>query len=102
MEAFNFERPKAVFDAAFVEIDITDWLETETIDTVTFSAVDSDGVDATATVIDDGLSGFNGALVLPYIKGGVDGERYNVLCQVETVEGNYQEFRLIFTVREAP
>ena len=102
MEAFTFERPKANYDAAFVEIDIIEWLENETIQDVTYSAIDSSGVDATAEILDLVRSGYAGALLLPYVKGGIDGERYNVLCQVDTLEGNHQEFRLIFTVREAP
>ena len=102
MEAFSFERPKAIYDAATVELDISEWLEEETIQDVTYSAVDSAGDPATAEVLDLGLSSYLGDFLLPYIKGGVDGEKYTVLCQVNTVEGNYQEFRIVFTVREAP
>ena len=103
MQSFHFENPKAIYDAAFVEIDIAEWLETETIqDPVGFSAVDQDGADATAEVLDLVRSGFSGSRLLPYIKGGVDRVRYTVLCQVDTLEGNHQEFRITFSVREAP
>ena len=102
MEQFAFERPKAIYDEAYVEIDIAEWLENETINAVTFTAVDSDGTDATSVVLDVGQSTFSGSLVYPFIKGGVDLQRYTVLCQVDTVEGSQQEFRVVFTVREAP
>lgn len=102
MEQFAFERPKAVFDEAYSEINIADWLENETINTVTFTAVDSAGGDATSVVLDVGQSTFNGTFVYPFIKGGVDLERYTVLCQVDTVEGSQQEFRVIFKIKEAP
>lgn len=102
MEAFNFERPKANYDEAFTEINISEWLENETIQDVTFSAVDSADVDATSEVLDLGLSAYAGTYVYPFIKGGVDGEKYTVLCQVDTIEGSQQEFRVIFTIREAP
>ena len=102
MEQFCFERPKATFDEGYVEIDISDWLETETIDDVTFSAKDSAGADATSVVLDVGQCTFVGSNVYPFIRGGVDLERYYVLCQVETIEGSQQEFRVVFNVREAP
>ncbi len=102
MESFSFERPKATYDEAYVEIDIADWLENETINAVTFTAVDSAGGDATAVVLDVGQSTFNGSLVYPFIKGGVDLEKYTVLCQVDTVEGSQQEFRVVFKIKEAP
>ena len=102
MEQFTFERPKAIYDAAFVEVDIIEWLETETIQAVTYSAVDSDGGDATSDVLDLGRSTYDGARLLPFIQGGVNLERYTVLCQVDTLEGNHQEFRIVFKIREAP
>jgi hypothetical protein len=102
MEQFAFERPKATFDEAFTEVNIADWLGQETISDVTFSAVDSAGGDATAAVLDLILSTFTGTYLYPWIKGGVDGEKYTVLCQVDTAEGSQQEFRVIFKIREAP
>lgn len=102
MQQFTFERIKAIYDAAFVEVDILEWLESESIQAVTYSAVDSSGGDATAEVLDLGRSGYVGYRLLPYIKGGVDLETYTVLCQVDTIEGNHQEFRIKFKVREAP
>ena len=102
MEQFTFDRIKANYDAAFVEIDIEEWLEAETIQSVTYSAVDAAGGDATSEVLDLGRSGYSGSRVLPYVKGGIDLETYTVLCQVATLEGSFQEFRLRFRVREAP
>lgn len=101
MEQFTFERPKAIYDEAFVEIDISEWLESETIEDVTFTAVDELGNDATSVVLDLGQSTFNGVYVYPFIKGGVDTTRYYVLCQVDTAEGSQQEFRVTFKVKEA-
>jgi len=100
MEQFTFERPKAIFDEAYVEIDITEWLEDETIQTVDFSAVDELGADATSVVLDVGQSTFNGVYLYPFVVGGVDATRYYVLCQVTTVEGSQQEFRVTFKVKE--
>ena len=102
MEQFYFDRAKAIYDAAYVEVDIIEWLETETIQSVTYSAVDSSGADATSVVLDLVNSTFQGSRLLPYIEGGVDLEQYTVLCQVATLEGNFQEFRIKFRVREAP
>ncbi len=102
MEQFVFDRAKANYDAAYVEIDITEWLESETIQAVTYSAVDSSGADATAEVLDLLRSNYSGTLLLPYVKGGINLEQYTVLCRVDTLEGNHQEFRLKFNVREAP
>ena len=102
MEQFTFDRPKAIFDAAFVEVDIAEWLEAETIQDVVYSAVDSSGGDATSVVINLGRSTYQDSRLLPFIQGGVDGETYTALCQVTTIEGNFQEFRIKFRIREAP
>ena len=102
MQQFCFKRAKAIFDSGFVEIDISPWLTDEIISNVVFSAVDSSGNDATAEVVDIGQSTFDISNIYPFVKDGIDGERYNVLCQMTTVQGNEQEFRLVFNVREAP
>ena len=102
MEQFCFNRPKANYDAAFVEIDVTAWLGDEVLTAVTFSALDSEGANATAEVLDLTESTFADGIIMPYIKGGIDLERYTVICQADTVNGSHQEFRIVFNIREAP
>ena len=102
MEEFYYDNPKAIFDEEFVEVDIATWLSTETISSVSFTAVDSDGVDATATVLNVGASTYSGSVLQPFIKGGVNLERYTVVCQVTTSGGSKQEYRIKFRIKEAP
>ncbi len=102
MEEFFAERLKANYDAAYIEIELSVWLEQENLQTVVYSALDSAGGDATAEVLDLVRSTYSGTKLLPYVRGGLDLESYVVLCRVDTLEGSQQEFRIRFRVREAP
>jgi len=87
-------------DAFQVTMDISDWLDTDEISTVAYSAVDGDGEDATAAVL-DALKHTNTTTVIkPYIKGGVDGAIYTVKCLVATSDGDDKAFYLKFSCKE--
>lgn len=69
-------------DEMQVTIDIEDWLGTDNISSVAYTAVDGDGVDAASTVLDANKHTNTTTVVKPFIKGGADGENYVVKCLV--------------------
>lgn len=75
-------------DQMQVTIDISDWLGTAAISSVAYTAVDGDGVDAAAAVLDAAKHTNTTTIVKPFIKGGVDGKSYVVKCLVTSDAAN--------------
>jgi hypothetical protein len=75
-----------------VTIDISTWLDGDTIDSVAFTAIDSDGDSATSTVINSSLSTYSDYLINAYIIGGAAGNSYIVKCNVITANGDKKAF----------
>ena len=75
-------------DEMQVTITISDWLGSDTISSVAYTAVDGDGVDAAATVLDAAKHTNTNTVIKPFIKGGEDGENYVVKCLVTSNAAN--------------
>jgi hypothetical protein len=75
-----------------VTIDITTWLDGDTIDSVTFTATDEDGEDATDDVLVTGSCSYTDTQIRAYIKGGTDGTVYTVKCAVVTAASDKKSF----------
>jgi hypothetical protein len=95
-----FFMEKAPQTAYSVSIDISAWLVSETIQSLTCTAVDaSTGADATAAILDTGKCTFSGGTLKPWIKGGTDGMVYLVTCLVVTTTGSQDVFCVQVQVR---
>ena len=82
-----------------VTLDLTKWLSSETISTVTYSATKvSDGTSATSDVLDENKHTNTTALVKPWIKGGTSGESYLVKMDVTSSANAKDSFYIKFTV----
>ena len=100
METFKIIDPKHPSEEGIVDIDISTWLENDTIKSVTYTAKNRRGSDVTSSIINSGLSSFSGHHIRPYIQGGVDKESYKVLALVECNEiGDVGAFVVEFSVR---
>ena len=75
-------------DQMQVTIDASDWLGSDTISSVVYTAVDGDGVDAAATVLDAAKHTNTNTVIKPFIKGGEDGASYVVKCLVTSNAAN--------------
>lgn len=75
-----------------VSIDVSSWLGTDTIDSVTYTAVDEDNVDATSDVINQTLSTYSDTVISTYIVGGTAGKNYLVKTAVTTANGDKKSF----------
>jgi len=88
MEVFKIVNPVHPSEEGFVEIDISVWLNGDTIKDVTYTAKNArTNADATATVLDLGLSTFSGVYLRPYLLGGsVNKVSYKIIAMVECNE----------------
>jgi len=87
-------------DEFMVTIDISDWLDTDTISSVVYSAVDGNGNDVAATVLDAAKHTNTNTVIKPYIKGGADDTKYTVKCLVTTDAGDKKAFYVQWTCEE--
>lgn len=99
---FILPENKSIYSEFFIAIDITKWLGTEDIASVTFTAKNFETKQvATTTVIDTTKCTNTTKVLKPFIQAGTDGETYLVTMQVIT-NGNpvasKEEFYLKFTV----
>lgn len=84
-----------------VPVDISDWLGTETIDTVTYTAKRLDtGDDVTAVVLDQSRCAETLDTISPFIQGGTGEITYLVTCHVTTQEGSEDDFYIQFTCED--
>ena len=98
----HFEIPdaKPAFAAWLVEIDISEFLEDDSISTVGWTAAKEDGTDTTADVITVGSCTYDNddGLLKPWIKAGTSGETYICTMQVTTTNGSQEEYYLRWSV----
>jgi len=98
----HFEIPdaKPIFAAWLAEVDISEFLEDDTIDSVEWTAATEDGTDATGTVltVDSCTYDNDDGLLKPWIKAGTSGETYICTMQVTTDGGSQEEFYLRWSV----
>ena len=98
---FEISDSKPLLAQWHVSVDITDWLSTDTISNVDFTAkILSTGADATATVLDAVKSIWQGAVLKPYIKAGSSGVTYRIKMIVTTALGDKEVFWLDFTAKD--
>jgi len=91
----------AAFDSHAIEIDISLWLKSETIASVSYSATkESDGSDATAAVLVSGSCTNTTTSILPWVKAGTAGERYRVKMNVTASAGSKKTFYLLLDMGE--
>ncbi len=83
-----------------ITIDISEWLGTDQISSVAYSAVDGDGNDATATVLDAAKHTNTTTVIKPYIKGGLDDTIYTGKCLVTISDGDKKAFYFKFPCEE--
>jgi hypothetical protein len=84
-----------------VTFDISSWLNGGAISSVAYSAVDEDGVDATALVLDAAEHDNTDTVIKPYVKGGgTDLKEYTVKCDVTTLTGYVKAFYVKYAVKE--
>ena len=82
-------------------VDITDFLGSENINTVAFTAVrEGTGENVSTTVLDQAKCTHTGGLVKPFIRAGQPGATYLVEMRVETVEGTKEVFWVRFDVAD--
>ena len=79
-------------DEFAVSIDISTWLDSDTISSVAYSAVDEDGDTATTTVLDAAQHTNTTTVIVPYIKGGTHDVKYMVKMIVSTAGGDEKTF----------
>ena len=83
-----------------ITFDISTWLDSDTISSVVYSAVDNDGDDATASVINAGSCTNTTTVIKPYVLGGTDGEVYIIKCLVTTTAGDVKAFYIKMVCEE--
>lgn len=87
-------------DQFSVTFDISAWLDSDTIDSVEYSAMDADGNDETANVLDADLHQNSSTGIQPYIKGGTTGEIYTIKMLVTTAAADKKAFYIKFVCTE--
>lgn len=97
---FHIPEPKPIFSKFFARLDVSKWLESESIQQVNFSAKDvEDDSDASTTILDQAKCTYSSPYLKPYIQAGTEGARYRVKIQVQTVELSFEEFYIDFRVK---
>jgi len=99
-ESFSVTEPKTTWEKYYIDIDISTWLDEETISDVTFKAYDEDGVDVSTTILDSNKCTYSGSIVRIYVQNGTDGEGYYVICKVQSSGNNYKEYMVFFKVQD--
>ena len=84
-----------------VTFDISDWLGTDEIDSVDYSAVDETGADASTDVLDAANHANTTTVIKPYIKGGgTNNKQYTVKMIVTTVNIYKKAFYIKFSTKD--
>ena len=89
---------KPVFSAWFAPLDISEWLGSDTIGSVVFTAATEAGADATNVVLDTGACTYSGPILMPYIKAGVAGIDYIIMMKVTSANGAQEQWTIGFKV----
>lgn len=96
----NILHPLSPGDEVQPQFDISTWLDTDAISSVTFSATDEAGSDVSATALDAGKNAYTTSVLKPWIKGAAtDDKRYTVKMTVTTVNGEIMTFYIKYGVR---
>jgi len=99
---FVIDDPIPDYAEFLISVDISKWLGTEEINSVTFTAKNkSTGDTATTTAIDTTKCTYTATVVKPFIKGTSDGETYIVTMQVASdgTPVSKEEFYLEFSCK---
>ena len=98
----HFEVPdsKPVFAQWLAPIDISEFLEDDTISAIDFTAAKEDGTDATDDVLTVASCDYDNdeGTISPFITAGASGETYICTMQVTTTNGSQEEFYLRWSV----
>lgn len=101
---FILSNDKPIYSEFFISIDITKWLGSEDIASVTFTAKNFETKQVETTIVIDTTKCTNTTKVLkPFIKAGIDGETYLVTMQVVTngdPTASKEEFFLKFKIND--
>ena len=100
---FTIADPKPIYAEWLVSIDLTKWLGTENISSVTYTAKDiKTRKTVTSTVLDTTKCANTTTVVKPFIQAGSDGATYVITMQVYTNSNpvSRDEFFLVFSVND--
>ena len=102
-KVFRITDAKPVKSEFFVHIDISDWLGTESIASVSYSAKNmATGENVTSTVLDDANNTNTAKVLKPWLQAGLSSASYCVIMKI-TADGlpsSKGEFYLIFSVND--
>ena len=98
---FNIPDAKPAYSEWPCSVDISRFLDGDTISTMDCSAIRSDGIDATALVLDGLKNTFTTTAIIPWIKSGAYDADYIVVVKVATSSGAKEVFTIRFTVLPA-
>jgi len=87
-------------DQFAIQIDISDWLGTDTISSVAYSATNGNGSDVSTNVVDANKCTNTQTIIKPYIKGYLTGKEYTVKCLVTTSGGDKKAWYVKFECKE--
>ena len=99
-ELFKFANTKTSQEHGHASVDISAWLKTETINTVSFSARNRKTNTIDNSVLDLVKSTFSGVYLKPYIQKGVSGQQYRVYMHVDTHQESGGDFFIDFEVKD--
>lgn len=100
---YTITDPKPPGAKFFVEIDLTEWLDTEDISSVAYAAKNMEtGETVTSTVLDAAKNTNTAKILKPFIQAGSDNASYCVTMTVTTDEtpASIDEFYVIFSVED--
>ena len=96
---FQIEVSKPTFAQWFAELDISQWVGQETLQTVNFKAKDREtGSDVSSVVLDQGKCTYATNVLKPFLQAGVDKTDYRISIECETQEGSKEVFYIDFDV----
>jgi len=99
-ETFTVNEPKTTWEKYYIDLDISAWLDDETISALTFEAEDEDGNDVKTTFLDQTKCTHSGSTVRIYVQGGTSGKGYFVTCKVQSSGNNYKEYLVYVKVQD--
>jgi hypothetical protein len=79
-----------------VDMDISTWLDADTIASAVYTAVDEDGEDATSMVLETGICSETNTVLTVYLNGGTHDVWYMVKIVVTTANADDKTFYLKF------
>lgn len=96
---FQISLSKPTYAQWFVELDISQWVGSETLDTVNFSAKEKEtGSDVSTVILDDVKCTYANNILKPFIRAGTDKIDYRITIECGTQEGSKEVFYIDFDV----